>query len=442
MGVVRTLNLPVVKLRGLRAQMRGGVAFAVPLLAVALRTVLEIELLARLPLRLGPDVGSRRAHRSRRRGTQRGDQDARHRDSATRATDQARGHCVRGLLLGARPPAGEIVEKEDRVPHLVFLQELLPGGHGRVPGPAFLGKPGASLGDPPEQKRLAKHRDRPRVGEVGRDRVQPVHEHAVAGHVVAVAEDAVPVVDLAPVLDVLAELCRIRRLEMPERVLSGVEIDLLVVNRDLRRRCRMDRSREERRLEGDVHLDVDVRGRERRDGDDRRAEERRVPLLRHEPDERAGDFFAALLAGGHVRQDRDRDDSHVDRDDGGGNRGRESESEEDVDPHPPGAGPHQQVGPTEAKEPEHGEHGEDDQDLHCCVPFGGEAAPPGAGGAGGRRPGRRGRAAVVVVFRLQRDGRRAAKRLEVRDHAEDLLIGEADRRLVDGRHRRGESRRR
>ena len=47
------------------------------------------------------------------------------------------------------------------------------------------------------------------------------------------AEDAVPVVDLAPVLDVLAELFRIRRLEMQEGVLSGVEIDLLVVNRDL-----------------------------------------------------------------------------------------------------------------------------------------------------------------------------------------------------------------
>ena len=41
------------------AQVRGGVAFAVPLLAVALRAVLEVELLARLPLRLGPDVRSR-----------------------------------------------------------------------------------------------------------------------------------------------------------------------------------------------------------------------------------------------------------------------------------------------------------------------------------------------------------------------------------------------
>jgi hypothetical protein len=72
----------------------------------------------------------------------------------------------------------------------------------------------------------------------------------------------------------LAELFRIRRLETAERVRSGVEIDLLVVNRDLGRRCRMDRSRKQRRLERDVHLDVDVRGRERRDGDDRCAEQR------------------------------------------------------------------------------------------------------------------------------------------------------------------------
>ena len=64
------------------------------------------------------------------------------------------------------------------------------------------------------------------------------------------AEDAVPIVDLAPVLDMFAELFRIRCLEMQEGVLSGVKIDLLVVNRDLRRRCRMNRPREERRLEG------------------------------------------------------------------------------------------------------------------------------------------------------------------------------------------------
>ena len=199
------------KLRGCGQQVRGGVAFAVPLLAVALRTVFEVERLARLPLRLGSDVLSRHAHRSRRRGPQRGDQ-----DRETRArTDQTGGHCVAASSLRARPRAGVIVEKEDRIPDLVFLQELLPGGHGRVPGPSFLGKPGASLGNPPEEKRIAQQRDR--FGEIGRDRVQAVDEHAGAGKVIAMAEDAVPVIDLAPVLDVLAKLFRIRLLEMPRR---------------------------------------------------------------------------------------------------------------------------------------------------------------------------------------------------------------------------------
>jgi hypothetical protein len=93
-----------------------------------------------------------------------------------------------------------------------------------------------------------------------------------------------------------AKFFRVRLLERPERVLSRVEIDLLVVNRDVGRRCRMDRPREKGRLEGSAHLDVDVRGRERRDGHDRCSEERGVPLLRHEADERTGDVFAALLA--------------------------------------------------------------------------------------------------------------------------------------------------
>ena len=39
-----------------------------------------------------------------------------------------------------------------------------------------------------------------------------------------------------------------------------------------------------------------------------------------------------------------------------------------VDPHPPGDGPHQEIGPTEAKEPEHGDNGEDDEDVHRTLP--------------------------------------------------------------------------
>ena len=151
---------------------------------------------------------------------------------------------------------------------------------------------------------------------------------------------------------------------------------------------------------GGVHLDVDVGGRERRDGDDRCAEERGVPLLGHEPDERAGDLVAAFLAGGHVRQDRNRDDAHVERDDGRGDRGSESESEEDVDPQPPGARPHQQIGPTEAKEPERGDNGEDDRDVHRYCSH--RAGPPSGGrsrggpwAACGRLPAPPGRGAAA-----------------------------------------------
>ena len=49
------------------------------------------------------------------------------------------------------------------------------------------------------------------------------------------------------------------------------------------------------------------------------------------------------------------------------------------------------------------------------------------------------RAGVVAVSRLERDRRRPAERLERRDHAEDLLIGQADRRFVDGGHSRIEA---
>src|SRR5687768_1147571 len=56
-----------------RLQMRRRIAFAISLVAVALRAVFGVELLARLALRLGPDVLSRRAHRSCERETHRGD---------------------------------------------------------------------------------------------------------------------------------------------------------------------------------------------------------------------------------------------------------------------------------------------------------------------------------------------------------------------------------
>src|SRR6185503_1952499 len=81
------LELAGCEVAGPGEQMRRGVAFAVTFLAVALRAVMKVELLARLPLRLGPEVGTLRAHQLHRRGTQQRDQ-----DSDTPARYQARGH--------------------------------------------------------------------------------------------------------------------------------------------------------------------------------------------------------------------------------------------------------------------------------------------------------------------------------------------------------------
>ena len=86
-GSRANLELARGEVAGSGKQMRRGVACGVPFLAVALRAVFEIQVLARLPLRLGPDVGTLRAHWSRGSHPPRREQDS---DSAKR--QQARDH--------------------------------------------------------------------------------------------------------------------------------------------------------------------------------------------------------------------------------------------------------------------------------------------------------------------------------------------------------------
>src|SRR5262249_59928100 len=86
-GSCPDLEFAAREIAGPWTQVRSGVAFAVSVLAVALRAVLEIELLARLPLRIGARVGCRGAPRSRRRRPYHDDPD---RESP--AHHQARGH--------------------------------------------------------------------------------------------------------------------------------------------------------------------------------------------------------------------------------------------------------------------------------------------------------------------------------------------------------------
>jgi hypothetical protein len=94
---------------------------------------------------------------------------------------------------------------------------------------------------------------------------EAVDEHAVPLEVVAVAEDAVLVVDALAFGDVLPELLGVRGLERAERVLAGVEVDRLVVHRHRRGGGGVDGAGEERRLERRLRLQIDVRRRRARD---------------------------------------------------------------------------------------------------------------------------------------------------------------------------------
>ena len=107
-GSRANLELARREVAGPGEQVRRGITFAVPLLAVALRAVLEIEVLARLPLRLGPEVGTLRfdsddtaslsagARAIARRDTRQGD--------AGTTADSTRREGIRREVIGARSP--------------------------------------------------------------------------------------------------------------------------------------------------------------------------------------------------------------------------------------------------------------------------------------------------------------------------------------------------
>jgi hypothetical protein len=104
----------------------------------------------------------------------------------------------------------------------------------------------------------------PASGEVGRDRVQSVREHAVAAHGVAVAVEAVLVVDPPAVGEMPRERLGVGRLQATVRVVERDEVERLAVHRDLVGRRRVDGAAEGRRLELDVDVAIDHEGRQRR----------------------------------------------------------------------------------------------------------------------------------------------------------------------------------
>jgi hypothetical protein len=91
------LELAGREVTGLGEQMRGGVALAVAFLAVALRAVPQIELLARLPLRLGPEIRTLCARQWRHQDTQQcGEESDRAARRARRGAEREGGYQARG----------------------------------------------------------------------------------------------------------------------------------------------------------------------------------------------------------------------------------------------------------------------------------------------------------------------------------------------------------
>src|SRR2546430_17392000 len=102
------------------------------------------------------------------------------------------------LLPRPRLPSGLIIKEEDHRPDLALAEEILPHGHGRVPGRALARQTGPALGDPPEHEALGQLRDGAVVLEVRRQRVEPRRVVPLAVEMVAVAGEAVLVVDALP----------------------------------------------------------------------------------------------------------------------------------------------------------------------------------------------------------------------------------------------------
>ena len=201
------------KSRGFGAQQLGGRPLAVPLVAVAARA---LPLVHRLP--------GRRVPRLREHGHRAGKEPER--DEDRDAAETHRHQCVPSQRRGCCPVASYRYMMTCQI--CSSRQSVLPGGHDRIPGRRLLRQPGPALGDAPEEVRLLEHRDRARILEVRRRRVEAVGEVALPVEVVAVAVHAVADVDLRARRDVLLEI----RLILAQRVVQPGDLDLLAAKLD------------------------------------------------------------------------------------------------------------------------------------------------------------------------------------------------------------------
>src|SRR2546427_12706620 len=132
------------------------------------------------------------------------------------------------LLPRPRLPPRLIIKEEDHRPDLALGEEILPHGHRRVPGRALARQTRPALGDPPEHEALGELRDGAVVLEVRRQRIEPRRVVPLAVEMVAVAREAVLVVDALSQGEVRREGVRL----VAQRVLEPRQGQRLAPERD------------------------------------------------------------------------------------------------------------------------------------------------------------------------------------------------------------------
>src|SRR3989440_12975445 len=133
------------------------------------------------------------------------------------------------LLPRSRLPSGLIIKEEDHRPDLALAEEILPHGHGRVPGRALARQTGPALGDLPEHEALGGLRDGAVVLEVRRQRVERRGIVPLAVEMIAVAGEAILVVDALSQGEVRGERVRL----VAQRVLEPRQGHRLAPERDV-----------------------------------------------------------------------------------------------------------------------------------------------------------------------------------------------------------------
>src|SRR5262249_51120911 len=126
--------------------------------------------------------------------------------------------------------ASALVQVEDDLPDFIFVQDVVRYGHGRVPRCRGVWKSRATFGNTPEQERLRQLRDRSRVLEVGRWRVEALGKMSVAIERITMAEKAIFIVDDAPLLNILSQM-RLIGTQRIDRHLFQIQPPALEVHR-------------------------------------------------------------------------------------------------------------------------------------------------------------------------------------------------------------------